>query len=275
VTTADYDSHEPGLETVEECERCLFLLEACTGAIDSAVSEGLRARPSVVDLACGIGEPGLSLARVHDDWQLTGIDLSPALVMAARQNAEEQRVAERTMFFAGSMDDLPFGDATVDAVISRMGALLLGDPPATAREIARILRPGGRFALTVWANAEDHPLLALSHRAMTTHVAAELLPDLFTWFRQMAMPGVRKGWLRDAGISEVTVDSFDWVVSYPNFDSAWELSEGIWSGAIAGLDVRTLGLVRSTMHELLQPYKSPLSGGYVIPATCQLVYGTR
>jgi SAM-dependent methyltransferase len=275
MTAAEYDSNEPGLETVEECERCLVLLEACTGAIDAALSDGLGSRANVVDLACGVGEPGLSLLRVHGDWQLTGVDLSGELVTAAEQHAREQDLTGRATFVTGSIDELPFGNAVADAVVSRMGALLLGDPAATAREMARILRPGGRFAVAVWANAEDHPLLALSYRALTAHVPAESLPDLFTWFRQMAAPGVREGWLREAGMSEVTVDTFDWVVRYPDFEAGWDLSRGIWSGTVSGLDARTLDLVRSTLRELLQPYEAPFGGGYVIPATCQLIRGVR
>lgn len=156
-----------------------------------------------------------------------------------------------------------------------MGALLLGDPTTTAREMARVLKPGGRFALAVWARAEDHPLLVLSHRAITRHVAADLLPDLFTWFQQMAAPGVREGWLRAAGMTEVAVDTFDWVVHYPDFDASWELAWSIWSGALANLDDQAVTHIRATLRELLEPYESTFGDGHVIPATCQLVYGTR
>lgn len=168
-------------------------LDACTGAMVAALGDDLGLQPRVVDLGCGVGEPGLSLLRTHHDWHLTGIDLSPALVAAARQRAHELDLAARTTFITGSMDRLVLADGTVDAVISRMSALLLGDPAATAREMARVLKPGGRFAVAVWTRAEDHPLLALSHRAIVTHVAADVLPDLFTWFEQMAAPGVRDG----------------------------------------------------------------------------------
>ncbi|MCV7032238.1 class I SAM-dependent methyltransferase [Mycobacterium sherrisii] len=275
MTTTEYDSDQPGFETVDDCERCLLLLDACTGAIVSALGDDLGSQPNVVDLGCGVGEPGLSLVKTHHDWHLTGIDLSRALIAAARQHAQEQDLTDRTTFVTGSMDRLPIDDGTVDAVISRMGALLLGNPATTAREMARILEPGGRFALAVWARAEDHPLLTLSHRAITTHVAADLLPDLFTWFQQMAAPGVREGWLRAAGMSDVVVDTFDWVVHYPDFDSSWELAWSIWSGSLADLDELTVTRIRSTLHELLGQYESRFGDGHNIPATCQMIYGTR
>ena len=276
VSTDLYDSRQPGFETVEDCERCLFALEACTSAIASALGEDIRRSPAnVVDLACGVGEPGLTLLAAHGDWRLTGVDLSSALISAARRHAEERNVGGRTRFVTASMDALPIADASVDAVISRMGALLLGDPATTAGEIARVLRPGGRCAIAVWARAEDHPLLVLSYRAVTTHVASEELPDLFTWFGKMAAAGVREGWLRDAGLTEASVETFEWRVHYPDFEACWDLGWAIWGGSLAAVDEQTVGRMRSTMRGLLEPYASSVGAGYVIPAVCQLVRGTK
>lgn len=76
-------------------------------------------------------------------------------------------------------------------------------------------------------------------------------------------------------MTEVAVDTFDWSVHHPDFDSAWELAWSIWSGALGGLDERTVTDIRSTGRQLLGPYRSPVGDGYAIPATCQVVHGTR
>lgn len=162
------------------------------------------------------------------------------------QHAHELNVADRTTFITASMDDLALADGTADAVMSRMSALLLGDPAATTREMVRVLKPGGRFAPAVWARGEDHPLLALSHRAIVAHVAAE-----------------------------VAVDTIHWTVHRPDFDAIWELAWSIWSGALADLNQRTVTRNQSTVRQLLEPYRSPIGNGYAVPATCQVVYGTR
>ncbi len=55
------------------------------------------------------------------------------------------------------MEKLDVPDAGNDAAVSRMGALLVGDPVATAHEMARVLKPGGRFSVAAWTEAEVNP----------------------------------------------------------------------------------------------------------------------
>jgi len=137
----------------------------------------LRLGPGSVlaDLGCGHGGPGLQAAR-QTGATLIGIDLSPAGIELARRQAAQLGLDGRVRFQVGDLADTGLPDACCDAVISLDVLMFVADKPAAAREIARILRPGGRLAFTTWewiaqpagdepqrqvlaSTFHDHPLL--------------------------------------------------------------------------------------------------------------------
>ncbi|MDF1506381.1 methyltransferase domain-containing protein [Roseisolibacter sp. H3M3-2] len=111
---------------------------------------GEVARGLVVDLGCGRGEDLRLLAARHGgaDVRLVGVDASADAVAAAAETlAEDARVALRC---AAADGRLPFADASVDVVYSHNLLECLPDPGDFAREVGRVLRPGGRVVAGHW-----------------------------------------------------------------------------------------------------------------------------
>jgi len=86
------------------------------------------------------------------------------------------------------MEKLDLPDDSVDAVVSRMGALLVGDPVATAQEMAHVLKPGGQFSIAAWAEAEVNPYLTIAREALLATIGPDRVPDLREMFGSMAAP---------------------------------------------------------------------------------------
>jgi SAM-dependent methyltransferase len=108
----------------------------------------LQAGETVVDLGSGAGIDALIAARkVGPDGKVIGIDMTPEMLAAARKNAEAAG-AEQVDFREGRLEDLPVGDASVDAVTSNCVINLVPDKALVFTEIARILRPGGRLVVS-------------------------------------------------------------------------------------------------------------------------------
>ena len=89
----------------------------------------------------------ISARRVGPTGKAIGLDMTDEMLELARANAAEAGV-ENVEFLKGYLEEMPLADATVDVVISNCVINLSGDKPQVLREAARVLRPGGRFAVS-------------------------------------------------------------------------------------------------------------------------------
>jgi SAM-dependent methyltransferase len=100
----------------------------------------------VLDVACGTGN--LTIPTAKAGAAVTGVDIAPNLLDAARARAARDGVA--IQFDDGDAEDLPYPDGAFDLVLSMYGAMFAPRPERVARELLRVCRPGGRIAMANW-----------------------------------------------------------------------------------------------------------------------------
>jgi SAM-dependent methyltransferase len=100
----------------------------------------------VLDVACGTGNLAIPLAR--RGARVTGVDIAPNLLEQARWRAQAEGL--EIGFDEGDAEQLPYPDATFDAVVTMFGAMFAPRPELVVAECARVLRPGGLLAMANW-----------------------------------------------------------------------------------------------------------------------------
>src|SRR5687768_9019881 len=148
----------------------------------------------VVDLGSGGGlDVFLAARKVGPAGRAIGIDMTPEMVELARRNAARGGLGN-VEFHLAAIDNLPLPDASADVVISNCVINLAPDKPAVFREIVRVLRPGGRLAVSDIALKHSLPVeIARDVMAYVGCIAGALLIDEY---RRL---------LTEAGFSNVAV----------------------------------------------------------------------
>jgi SAM-dependent methyltransferase len=161
--------------------------------VPTAVAD-LSEGETVLDLGSGAGADVLiSARRVGPTGRAIGLDMTDEMLALARANAEEAGVPNAE-FLKGYLEDMPLPDATVDVVISNCVINLSADKATVIREAARVLRPGGRFAVSdVIADPDMDEETRADMAAWTGCIAGALTEADFTSV------------LRDAGFDDIEV----------------------------------------------------------------------
>ena len=106
----------------------------------------ITAGMKVLDVACGTGNTAIPEARLGA--VVTGVDIAPNLLAQARERAAAEELDVR--FDEGDAEQLPYDDASFDAVVTMFGAMFAPRYKLVAAEMARVLKPGGLLAMANW-----------------------------------------------------------------------------------------------------------------------------
>jgi len=157
----------------------------------------VKAGSVFLDIATG---PGYTAGAAQARGAIaTGVDFS------ARMIDEASRNYPTALFYEGDAEHLVFPSGFFDAAVCPFGLLHMADPDKAISEACRILRPGGKFAFTVWAPPEKHAFFELVLGAISRHGSMDVtLPEAPPFFR-FSEPAESQRALAKAGFSDITI----------------------------------------------------------------------
>ncbi len=188
----------------------------------------------VLDVATGTGEPGLTIAARVESGKVIGTDLSEGMLAVAQAKAAERGVLN---YEARPADvcELPFGDASFDAISCRMGFMFFPDMALAAREMYRVLKPGGRLAAAVWGPPEQNSWVTTIMGAIANNVASPPPPPGAPGMFRCAAPGLLAGLFRQAGFGKVTEQAIAGKAEYGTAEVYWQMMNEVGAPIAAAM----------------------------------------
>jgi SAM-dependent methyltransferase len=202
---------------------------AVTMAIVEAANVAFQAEPGmrVLDVACGSGEPSISIAALlKGTGQVIGIDMAAAPLEVARERARK-RGLDNVEYLQGDVHALPFVDGSFDRVTSRLGVMFFGDLAKALGEMHRVLKPGGRIALLAWGAMEQPYFEATIGTVRRMRPELEIPAAARAMFK-FGVPGMLAKALREAGFGgieeQVRPLQWDW---HGTPEEMWDYFRGV------------------------------------------------
>jgi SAM-dependent methyltransferase len=220
----------------------------------------------VLELACGPGGLGLAAAeRVGPEGAVVLSDVASEMTAIAARRAAERGLDNVTTAVL-DIEHIDQPDASYDVVLCREGLMFALDPGQAAREIRRVLRPGGRLALAVWGPRERNPWLGTVLDSVSAQIGAPVPPPSIPGPFALENAGKLGALLSDAGLGDVTVTELSVPLEVDSFDEWWRRTT-----ALAGPLAKMLELLpedakralEARAREAAKPYQTP--GGLVFP----------
>lgn len=228
----------------------------------------------VLDLGTGPGEPAITIAqRIAPKGEVVGVDLSEKMVELAQRSALAQGV--RNVSFR-SMDcaALQLPQDSFDAAISSFGFQIFTDPEKAARETHRVVKPGGRVAVSVWSTAEHVPFLYAIIGPMLEHAEPDETGYIPTPY-ETGGPGEMMTFLQQAGFRTATEETSRHELRFADAD---HYLKALLEGTPIGHSLREeptdvqAEVLEQTRHNL-RAWTTP--EGIVIPGECLLVVANK
>ena len=191
-------------------------IQLSLGCGDPVTIASLKTGETVLDLGSGGGiDCFLAAKRVGDSGKVIGIDMTPAMLTKA--NANKSKIgAQNVEFRQGQIEALPVDNSSVDVIMSNCVINLSPDKPAVFREAFRVLKPGGRIAVSdIVIEGEFTPELRAQADKWAECVTGAIDVDVYT------------GAMGDAGFSDIQIvdkvnagDIVTWQAGMPRMFSA-------------------------------------------------------
>jgi SAM-dependent methyltransferase len=230
---------------------------------------GARAGTRLLDVATG---PGYVAAEAAERGaESVGVDFSETMIAHARAHVRDVE------FVLGDATALPFEDGSFDAVVAAFVLLHLAAPERAVAEAARVLKPGGKAAFTVWDEPSRGRWLGVFFEAFTAAGAqpppdVPRGPDFFKFADDAAFTALLEG----AGLRGIQVERVAFDLDLVDADELWD---GLLGGSvrvrpmIIGQPEELRREIRRRYDELLEPYRS--ADALAVPVSVRLASGTK
>ena len=180
----------------------------------------------VLDVAAGTGEPGLTIATMLTDGKVIVSDLSEGMLQVASEKAAERGIKNLETKVVDACE-IPFADNTFDAISCRLGFMFFPDMLLAAKEMTRVLKSGGRIAITVWGSPEKNFWITCIMQNIKNYIEMPPPPEGAPGMFRCAKAGIVSELFKQAGLKNISEKEIIGKMNCHNAEEYWDFMTDI------------------------------------------------
>ena len=229
----------------------------------------------ILDVASGTGEPGLTIANKLKFGKVVVTDLAEDMLAVAKENAHRRGISNIEIFPC-DVCEMPFEDNTFDAISCRFGFMFFPDMLLAAKEMARVLKPGGRIATSVWNIPEKNfwitAILGTINKNMELPPPPPGAPGMF----RCAKEGLISDIFLQSGLKNVSVKEVTGKMNCRTADVYWNSMTEVAAPVVAALSNADGFMKTKIKNEVFQKVTEKYPDGNVmIDSSALVIFGKK
>jgi ubiquinone/menaquinone biosynthesis C-methylase UbiE len=216
----------------------------------------------VLDIAAGTGEPGLTIATMLKGGKVVITDLAEDMLAITKENAAARGITNIETK-ACDVCELPFADNSFDAVSCRFGFMFFPDMQLAINEMARVLKPGGRIATSVWNIPEKNFWVTATMSTITRNMDLPQNPPGAPGMFRCCKPGLMKELFEKAGLKNITEKEVASKLRSGTVETYWNMITEIGAPIVAALSKADDAMRQKIKKEVFELVSSKYPGNDV------------
>lgn len=230
----------------------------------------------VLDVAAGTGEPGLTIANMVKKGKVVITDLAEEMLKVARENAEKRGI-KNVEFRACDVSKLPFANNTFDVVSCRFGYMFFPEMYLATQEMYRVLKPGGRIAVSVWNVPEKNFWVTAISGPINRNLEIPVPPPEAPGMFRCSKSGLIMDLFRRAGFKNTLETEVRGRLNCGTVDTYWNMMTELaapFVSALSSVDDFIRVKIKSEAFDLVKQ-RFPNGQFLVIDSSALVIYGEK
>ena len=224
----------------------------------------------ILDIAAGTGEPGLTIASMLSGGKVVITDLAEDMLAIARENAERRSISNIETV-ACDVCELPFADNSFDAISCRMGFMFFPEMQLAANEMARVLKPVGRIATSVWNIPEKNFWVTAVMGTINKNMQLPQPPPGAPGMFRCSKPGLMRSIFENAGFKNISEQEVPSKLNAGTVDTFWNMMTEVGAPIVAALSKADDALREKIKKEVFELINQKFPDGKVAIDTSAIV----
>ena len=231
----------------------------------------------ILDVASGTGEPGLTIANMirEGNGKVIATDISNGMLEIACENANKRGINNFETIIS-DVSDLPFEDNTFDAISCRFGFMFFPGMLQAAKEMVRVLKPGGRIATSVWGAPEKNFWITTAMKTLKKNMDLPEVPKDAPGMFRCAESGLMAEIFKQAGMKNISEKEVSSKLNTGTAEAYWNFLNDVVAPVVSAMSQANDSIKNKIKDEVfdLVNQKYP-EGNVAIDSSAYVVYGEK